>query len=316
MVLPNIKFTRPLTSANVVTLVALASFFFSVLYYALSPSPLLPFDTLSAPSPEPNKPNGTPREAYVTFLSNEDPYYFASARLLVFALQHDPLTADPSRPVIVLTTPSVPASYSRKLEAEGAIVIEKPPITSLPMVQTNPRWKDVYTKLWIFNLTSYDRLVYYDADHLVLRPVDSIWEAENSWPEGGLAALGSGDGGYVEDSDYFLAGFFIAIPKGEIMEGLLAEKDYDPVFPEQNLMNKYFSRDGPRPWAPLDPIHESISPKYEHVEQGAHTIHEKCWQGWVERRLAELFHERLGRMEGYWLAKELNGTIPTSDPYG
>lgn len=254
MVLPNIKFTRPLTSANVVTLVALASFFFSVLYYALSPSPLLPFDTLSAPSPEPNKPNGTPREAYVTFLSNEDPYYFASARLLVFALQHDPLTADPSRPVIVLTTPSVPASYSRKLEAEGAIVIEKPPITSLPMVQTNPRWKDVYTKLWIFNLTSYDRLVYYDADHLVLRPVDSIWEAENSWPEGGLAALGSGDGGYVEDSDYFLAGFFIAIPKGEIMEGLLAEKDYDPVFPEQNLMNKYFSRDGPRPWAPLDPM--------------------------------------------------------------
>lgn len=45
-------------------------------------------------------------------------------------------------------------------------------------------------------------------------------------------------------------------------------------------------------------------------------IHEKCWQGWVERRLAELFYERLGRMEGYWLAKELNGTIPTSDPYG
>ncbi|KIR54046.1 hypothetical protein I315_03670 [Cryptococcus gattii Ru294] len=299
MVLPNIKFTRPLTITNVVTLGALASFFFSILYYALSPSPLLPFDTLSPSNPEPNKPNGTPREAYVTFLSNEDPYYFASARLLVFALQHDPLTADPSRPVIVLTTPSVPASYSRKLEAEGAIVIEKPLITSLPMVQMNPRWKDVYTKLWIFNLTSYDRLVYYDADHLVLRPVDSIWEAENSWPESGLAALGSGDGGYVEDSDYFLAGFFIAIPKEEIMDGLLAEKDYDPVFPEQNLMNKYFSRDGPRPWAPLDPI-----------------IHEKCWQGWVERRLAELFYERLGRMEGYWLAKELNGTIPTPDPYG
>lgn len=254
MVLPNIKFTRPLTITNVVTLGALASFFFSILYYALSPSPLLPFDTLSPSNPEPNKPNGTPREAYVTFLSNEDPYYFASARLLVFALQHDPLTADPSRPVIVLTTPSVPASYSRKLEAEGAIVIEKPLITSLPMVQTNPRWKDVYTKLWIFNLTSYDRLVYYDADHLVLRPVDSIWEAENSWPESGLAALGSGDGGYVEDSGYFLAGFFIAIPKEEIMDGLLAEKDYDPVFPEQNLMNKYFSRDGPRPWAPLDPM--------------------------------------------------------------
>ncbi|KIR59690.1 hypothetical protein I314_04686 [Cryptococcus bacillisporus CA1873] len=167
------------------------------------------------------------------------------------------------------------------------------------MVQTNPRWKDVYTKLWIFNLTSYDRLVYYDADHLVLRSVDSIWEAENSWPESGLAALGSGDGGHVEDSDYFLAGFFIAIPKKEIMEGPLAEKDYDPVFPEQNLMNKYSSRDGPRPWAPLDPI-----------------IHEKCWQGWVERRLAELFYERLGRMERYWLAKELNGTIPTPDPYG
>lgn len=133
-------------------------------------------------------------------------------------------------------------------------MIEKPLITSLPMVQTNPRWKDVYTKLWIFNLTSYDRLVYYDADHLVLRSVDSIWEAENSWPESGLAALGSGDGGHVEDSDYFLAGFFIAIPKKEIMEGPLAEKDYDPVFPEQNLMNKYSSRDGPRPWAPLDPM--------------------------------------------------------------
>lgn len=156
MVLPNIKFTRPLTIANVVTPGALASFFFSILYYALSPSPLLPFDTLSPSNPEPNKPNGTPREAYVTFLSNEDPYYFASARLFVFALQHDPLTTDPSRPVIVLTTPSVPASYSRKFEAEGAIVIEKPLITSLPMMQTNPRLKDVYTKLWIFNLTSYD----------------------------------------------------------------------------------------------------------------------------------------------------------------
>ncbi|WVO19305.1 uncharacterized protein IAS62_000584 [Cryptococcus decagattii] len=247
MVLPNIKFTRPLTIANVVTPGALASFFFSILYYALSPSPLLPFDTLSPSNPEPNKPNGTPREAYVTFLSNEDPYYFASARLFVFALQHDPLTTDPSRPVIVLTTPSVPASYSRKFEAEGAIVIEKPLITSLPMMQTNPRLKDVYTKLWIFNLTSYD-------DWSTMTQIILFF-------------------------DYFLAGFLNAIPKEEIMEGLLTEKDYDPVFPEQNLMNKYFSRDGPRPWAHLDPIHERISPKYEHVTQGAHTIHGKCWQG-------------------------------------
>lgn len=98
------------------------------------------------------------------------------------------------------------------------------------MVQMNFCWKDVYIKLWIFNMIFYDRLVYYDVDYFVFCLVDFIWEVENSWFESGLVVLGSGDGGYVEDLDYFLVGFFFVIFKEEIMEGLLVERGYDLVF--------------------------------------------------------------------------------------
>ncbi|WVQ82110.1 hypothetical protein IAT38_004238 [Cryptococcus sp. DSM 104549] len=64
-------------------------------------------------------------------------------------------------------------------------------------------------------------------------------------------------------------------------------------------MNSYFRQDGERAWS----SHERISPTYQHVLDGAHTIHEKCWQGWVDHRLPQLYHERLGRMEAYWMAK-------------
>ncbi|WVQ82109.1 hypothetical protein IAT38_004237 [Cryptococcus sp. DSM 104549] len=199
------------------------AFILSVIYIIFQPG-FLTFSQASLFSTNTTIPSALPREAYVTFLSSSSRHYFTSARLLLFALQHDPLTSDPYRPFIVLATPSVPRAYTQQLAAEGAVVVVKPTIEGLPSDPTNPRWRDVYAKLHVFNMTQFDRVVFYDADHLVLRPVESIWDAPGAEAPHGLAALGSGEGGYVAESDYFLAGFFVARPGQELMRGLMAER--------------------------------------------------------------------------------------------
>nr|KIR46228.1 glycosyl transferase family 8 protein [Cryptococcus bacillisporus CA1280] len=262
---------------------------------------------------ESTPPNPLPvTEAYVTFLAHSDdprPWYFNAVRRLMFQLKYDPLTLDPHpRDFVVITTPSAPEWQLEQLREAGAIIASRPLIDHLPLPEKGiSRYAEVYTKLFIFNLTDYERVLFVDADQLMVKPLTGIWDDPNAWPESGMAACAESKSAWehptpIEDQNYFNSGFMLARPDEKTFNELLQEKDFDPWFPEQNLLNHYFRRDGPRPWKPLNHMFVTTFPRKVDLEAGIYVLHDKMWLAHHDREIKEVWRQKLGRMEGYWLA--------------
>ena len=180
------------------------------------------------------------KEAYATFLSDIslDPMYLLQTRLLLYQFKHDPFTADSSRDFVVLTTPRIPADVEAQLKREGATVIQRPLITGMPGqsdISASHKWKDQYSKLHIFSLTQYERILYMDADTMLLKSMVGIWKGDGAWPESGFASV-------IEevatipakmDGSEFNAGFWLARPSKAIYGALLQTDGYDTHYLEQ-----------------------------------------------------------------------------------
>ncbi|KAI9634642.1 uncharacterized protein MKK02DRAFT_37521 [Dioszegia hungarica] len=77
----------------------------------------------------------TSKEAYVLFLpSVTHEEYLLGVRVLLFGYKYDHDTRDPSRDVVVMTTPQVPLEVEELLRSEGAIISRNDLITSIPML--------------------------------------------------------------------------------------------------------------------------------------------------------------------------------------
>ena len=247
---------------------------------------------------------GKATEAYVTFLApphshtsvhpteaekeeeeegeEEEDGYFASVRMLLYAIQFEPYTRDPAtsprrtaaaaaaageegaakRDVVVLAQTGVSQSRIRQLEHEGAIVIPVQPL-HFPTV-TEPgdeRWRDALSKLHAFNLTQYTRLLLLDADLWIVRPIHGIWaETPANQEDKGLMALGDGHSHRLHpipmpNDPPFNAGFMLLYPPTDLFGELLRfarEGEWDHGWMDQGLLNRFFDRDGPNHWTPMD----------------------------------------------------------------
>lgn len=200
-----------------------------------------------------NKP-----EAYVTFLSSiTDSWYLLSTRLLLYQLRHHPRTSDPARPLIVLTTPQIPAVVEDQLENEGAeikrveLLVDGFPVPE--GMGENHHWKDQYTKLHIFNLTTYSRLLYLDNDILLLQSLAPLWETNlPTMKNGGVAGVGERNKlSMVENDkrtrpeegevkDYLNAGFMMITPDEERFNELRKVRGYKPFYMEQVSFISFF----------------------------------------------------------------------------
>ncbi|WVQ78826.1 hypothetical protein IAT38_000917 [Cryptococcus sp. DSM 104549] len=240
-------------------------------------------------------------EVYMTFLASDDiPEYFTSTRVLLYSLAHSPATSDPSRPFFVHVTPRTPSSWIAQLEAEGAHIVHTPLVEGLPSTPTEPRYADCYTKLAMWNMTQFSRILFFDADHLVLKPMQEVWDDPAGKALDGVAALGASSVGYLHHVNYFSAGFMMVRPDAEGYEGLLGTTEYNPQWKEQNLLNKYFNAYGPRPWGRLDGKYERIQPKFEHIAEGIHSLHDKVWKDTVDPRIQQVWHAKLEEAEAFY----------------
>jgi inositol 3-alpha-galactosyltransferase len=86
-------------------------------------------------------------------------------------------------PLLILVTPTLPTSCLEVLKSEAVhnplIQIQQVELLQ-PTCQENnnqvSRFKDTWTKLRVFELTTYDTIVYLDADTLVFQNPDSIFD--------------------------------------------------------------------------------------------------------------------------------------------
>lgn len=124
----------------------------------------------------------TSRYAYATFLagnekSEEDDVYLLGARLLAYQLVHDPKTkSNASIPFIVIVTKTVSAAKIERLQRDGVVVVVVDDLVANWVTQINPRFKDVMTKLRLWEFTQFERICLIDGDTVLMDNLDGVFD--------------------------------------------------------------------------------------------------------------------------------------------
>ena len=125
-------------------------------------------------------PPAEPDLAIATFLTGQatDDSYFIATRTLAYQLLHAPDTKIRNKSItfVAVCSQSLPEDKRERLRQDGATVI---PVEDVPIgawVHTNvERWKEQFTKLRVFEMTQYKRVLYIDADTMIMKPMDGIF---------------------------------------------------------------------------------------------------------------------------------------------
>jgi alpha-N-acetylglucosamine transferase len=273
------------------------------------------------PSNTGKHPDGSEKLAYVTFLSGtldqdedlENDNYFNAIRILVWQLLHQYETRTKDIDVVVMVTPSVSMSRRHRLKRDGAIVypVEFLRSKSRWAKAEDPRWEDVMTKLRVWEMTQYSRILVMDGDSMLVRPLDGVFndpaaqiqttkqfdnytalEGEAPLPSKYLLASLSEvwdsthefpptHGTGLKQEGFLNAGFFLLAPSiaafNHYSSFLEIPNSFDPKYPEQNLMNQIHTWNGPMPWKELSYTWNIRCPSDIDIEKGLVSLHEKWW---------------------------------------
>ena len=196
--------------------------------------------------------NSTSRFAYVTLFSHDNylPGVLGLSRSISQVGMHHPL--------IVMVTSGVSATALRLLHEEGIHVRQVDsfhPETIDKSHYVRALYAECWTKLKMWEWEGeFDRLVYLDADMIVLQNLDHLFML----PPAPLYAVGDCYGGRLDDfernacchftphecPEYFNAGFYVMKPDLNELENMkesLLTMDGNWRFAEQDFLNIYFS---------------------------------------------------------------------------
>ena len=282
-----------------------------------------------------------PREI-VPGIGNEEDKYLTAIRILIYHTMHDSTTRGAGEiPFIVMLTAETDEPTRSQLIEDGATIVDVDPITIDWIKPGRPRWKHVMTKLHMFKLTAYEKVLFLDSDTGIFGPLDGVFNdpatelqtnrldanmrfgndsgqpntymmAGNSgparnemkWPERG-----------IRKGEPINAGFVIFKPSLQMFEYQYHLANIEGIFdgdaPEQNLFNYVYRRDGNMPWQQIDALWSVNNPIHDDLLHGVRSVHEKYWRNMNDWRLKEKLIANRWKMEGYLLARQdcLRGTI-------
>ena len=166
------------------------------------------------------------RCAYVTLITGGN--YHHGVRALA-----NSLSAVSDVPLIAMHTPNV---VPGKIMSSNVHPLRVEPIVNpLPLKGAAARFADTYTKLRVFEMSSVDRVVFIDADAVVLKSVDELFLIE------GFAA--APDLGIELRYDRFNSGVFVCEPSADTFQRLMQQISTVPSYDggDQGFMNETFS---------------------------------------------------------------------------
>ena len=159
----------------------------------------------------------SPFEAYVTLLTTADAAYLAGALTLGSSIR----AFDTLRELLVLVTAAVPAAWHEELRDAGFEVVAVEEVQEFWWGREHPRcqsfdpdqdvrWGHEMTKLRLWQLEQYEKLLYIDADAVLLAPADDLFH------QGGFAAERGLSG------QWFNAGVMLIQPSQQTFDALIA----------------------------------------------------------------------------------------------
>ena len=132
-------------------------------------------------APAASKPG---RRAWITLLTNRS--YAVGIR----ALYNTIVEVDSDYPLVVMVTASVPADVCAELASQGCILheVEVHPPPPGASAYACPAFMECWTKLRAWEL-DYEKLVYVDADMVMVRNMDELLLADESPQEHSISAV-------------------------------------------------------------------------------------------------------------------------------
>nr|CAB3487658.1 unnamed protein product [Digitaria exilis] len=231
-------------------------------------------------------------EAYVTLLYGDE--FVLGVRVLGKSLRDTGTRRD----MVVLVSDGV-SEYSRKLlQADGWIVN---PITLLanPNQVRPKRFWGVYTKLKIFNMTNYKKVVYLDADTIVVKSIDDLFKCGQFC-------------GNLKHSERMNSGVMVVEPSEALFNDMINKVGSLPSYTggDQGFLNSYYSDFANsrvyEPDSPLtpEPKTQRLSTLYN-ADVGLYMLANK-WM--VDEKELRVIHYTLGPLKPWdwftaWLVK-------------
>ena len=255
---------------------------------------------------------------------------FIGTRTLVYQLLHSPSTKlrDPV-PVIILVHRDVRESKRQRLRDDGATVIEVESIA-------DDRWGDIPTKLRIFDptLVPYHKILFMDADIILTRPIDKIFDDPNAVPRAvddsqvepemnplpqeyilaasPLTRRGSSAVVSTQTPNSFCGGLFMYSPSTEVFQyytKLLGQSElYHTGAAGDELLNYAHRQGGPMPWKNLRGSWYLNTPGDNDLNGKTPLLHTKlrAQDGEAsssDSAVGKFAQSQRWEMEGYWIGK-------------
>lgn len=250
-------------------------------------------------------------KAWITLLTQ--PGYAAGVMTLHKSLQK----THSAYPLVVMVTDNIDAATRQSLEQQGCLLRDVQaigPESNLKQSYANARFSEVWTKLAAWKLTEFERVVFLDADMLVIRNMDELFDL--TLKEEGIAAChacrcnpnkipsypkswrpencfysycrGLEHTEEPEEVDNYLnAGFLVLTPDEAVYEDMLQKlAGLDDLsrylFAEQDFLNDYFHQR----WQPLPYIYNALKTlPFQHMTmwdlsevKNLHYIIDKPWE--------------------------------------
>jgi len=183
-------------------------------------------------------------EAIATLLTTDNVDYLRGALVLGSSIR----TYDSTRDMVALVTPKVPQEWHSSLQVAGWTVHVVPELEefwwgrssecTVGSQDQGERWGHMATKLRLWELTQYKRVLYLDADTVLTGPVSHTFET--------VTTFGAEAPKY---HSHFNAGVLLLSPSRDVFEQLLAlgRQPHQSRFgnlidcTEQGLLNTYFN---------------------------------------------------------------------------
>ena len=118
---------------------------------------------------------------YATYFASRSPSirdpYFMSTQQVIYRTLWSPTTASPKYPFTVFVAPFITKQQRDLFRGAGANVIELPLIEYTPVnAEIFARWKDLFSRLHMWNQTQFTRITFLDGDAFPLKQPDDIFE--------------------------------------------------------------------------------------------------------------------------------------------
>ncbi|RAH50680.1 putative glycosyl transferase family 8 family [Aspergillus brunneoviolaceus CBS 621.78] len=222
------------------------------------------------------------------------------------------------------------------LRRDGAQVIDLPELKADWTRFKDARWAHVLTRLRLWQMVQYDRILLLDADSVLIRSNDAVWDLPELQPKTALStSVHVGERVLPLPESYVLAGlsqlrlnhtarparvpedfydwetlnvgFLMLQPSLEVFDYFAAmlavPESFESSIADQRPVNVVFAADGPMPWTRLDLSWNVQWPWPDDLWAGYAVLHDKWWAP-LHSETLDSFHSWYWRMIGFYSVRD------------